>query len=92
MQRITSRYALGLMVLMSLGIFPQCVPAQSECAAANQNDDQICSVSCPIGQTASCKAGIGSSAPKCVCSGTGASPGPADNGYGDATASRSDGR
>jgi hypothetical protein len=69
MRRTMSRNALALMTLMFLGTLSQSVSAQSECAATNQNDDQICSVSCPLGQTASCNGGIGSSAPKCVCSG-----------------------
>lgn len=90
MRRTASKRALVLMALMCLGTLSQSVSAQSECAATNQNDDQICNVSCPLGQTAACKEGIGSSAPKCVCSGASTSLDPTVSGYRD-SASRTDG-
>jgi hypothetical protein len=92
MRRTLSRYALALMALMSLGSFSQFVSAQSECAATNQNDDQICSVSCPLGETASCNGGIGSSAPKCACSGGSTSLDSTLSEYRETSTSRNNGR
>lgn len=91
MWRTRSEHALVLMALMCLGTLSQSVSAQSECAATNQNDDQICNVSCPLGETAACKEGIGSSAPKCVCSDASSSLDPTVSGYRETGASRTNG-
>jgi hypothetical protein len=91
MRRTASKHALVLMALMCLGTLSQSVSAQSQCVATNDNEDQMCNVSCPLGQTAACNAGIGSSAPKCVCSGASTSMDPAVSGYRETSASRTDG-
>jgi hypothetical protein len=91
MRRTTCKRALILMALIRLGAFSQPATAQSECAATNDNDDQICNVSCPLGEAATCKAGIGSSAPKCACSGAPVSLDPAASEYGETSASSTNG-
>ncbi len=91
MRRTAFKHALVLMASMHLGILSQSVLAQSQCAATNDNDDQMCSVSCPLGQAATCNAGVGSSTPKCACSGTAASVDPGANGYRETSASTTNG-
>jgi len=87
MRQTTCKHALILMALMCLGTLSPSVTAQSECSATNDNDDQICNVSCALGETATCKAGVGSSAPKCVCSGASISLDPTVSGYHGTSAS-----
>jgi hypothetical protein len=89
MRRITYKHVLFVMALT--GSLSQSVTAQSECAAANDNDDQICSVSCPLGQTATCSTGIGSSAPKCACSSASVSLDPTARQFRGTRASKTDG-
>lgn len=91
MQQTASKHALVLMALMCSGTLSLSVSAQSECAATNEGLDQICNVSCPPGETAACKEGIGSSAPKCVCSGTSTSLDPTVSGYRETRAPRTNG-
>lgn len=43
--------------------------SQSSCSATNDNGDATCSISCPVGQSAECRNGTGSSSPECGCSG-----------------------
>ncbi|TDY50873.1 hypothetical protein BX592_108110 [Paraburkholderia rhizosphaerae] len=68
MRRMICKHALLIMLPMSFAMLSPPVIAQSSCVASNDNEDQICNVSCPVGQTASCNAGVGSSAPRCSCS------------------------
>ena len=66
------RYALsaamtGVLVAVLTSITP--AEAQSSCDETNDNGDQTCSIDCPVGQSAQCSHGVGSSAPSCQCSG-----------------------
>ena len=63
--RIEKRHIISIAGLLCL--MP---PAFGDtCSATNTNNNMSCSVTCPVGQSAKCSNGTGSTPPSCTCNG-----------------------